>query len=202
MPEILKEECWNTVKENNFKIDLSVLKRDLESSASATKRQRISDDEIAKAAFESSLERINSVHTEIWKSIEEWGQTESKLSKYQCDMANTVANRLRNNRHLTAIEIGNAHKILDTVTEEAPELFFQLDELNEKENKAGKQKAEITLDTIKEIVKWDKKNKRLKDFEYQFMFNLAEGTKPLSDKNLFIAGLNLKKAKKYGFNEG
>ncbi len=27
------------------------------------------------------------------------------------------------------------------------------------------------------------------------MFNLAEGTKPLSDKNLFIAGLNLKKVK-------
>ncbi len=117
-----KEECWNTVKENDFKIDLSVLKGDLESSASATKRQRISDDEIAKAEFEASLARINSVHYEIWKNIEEWGQSENKLSKYQCDMANTIANRLRN-RHLTAIEIGNAHKILDTVTEEAPELF-------------------------------------------------------------------------------
>ncbi len=64
---------------------------------------------------------------------------------------------------VTAIEIGNAHKILDTVTEEAPELFFQLDELNQKESKAEKQKGEITLGSIKEIVKWDRKNKRLKD---------------------------------------
>lgn len=194
-----KEDCWNAVKENNFKIDLSVVKDDLESSSSATKRQRISDDEIAKAEFEASLERINSVHFQIWKNIEEWGQTEGKLSKYLSDMASTISNRLRLNRHLTPIEIGNAHKILDTVTEEAPELFYNLDELNEKESKAGKQKPEITLDIIKEIVKWDRKNKRLKDYEYKFMADLAEGKKTLTDRNLFIAGLNLKKVKKYGF---
>lgn len=194
-----KEDCWNAVKGNKFKIDLSVLKDDLESCSSATKRQRISDDEIAKAEFEASLERINSVHNQIWKSIEEWGQSEGKLSKYLSDMASTISNRLRLNRHLTPIEIGNAHKILDTVTEEAPELFYNLDELNEKESKPGKQKSEITLDIIKEIVKWDRKNKRLKDYEYKFMADLAEGKKTLTDRNLFIAGLNLKKVKKYGF---
>lgn len=196
-----KEECWNIVKENNFKIDLAVLKEDLESSASATKRQRISDDEIAKAEFEASLARINSVHHEIWKHIEEWGQTENKLSKYQCDMANTVSGRLRNNRQLTAIEIGNAHKVLDIVTEEAPELFFQLDELNETDTKPRKQKSEITLEMIKEIVKWDKKNRALKDFEYRFMADLAEGKKTLTDRNIFIATLNLKKVTRKGFGK-
>ncbi len=196
-----KEDCWNAVKKEDFKVDLTSIKEDIESSASATKRQRISDDEIAKAEFEASLERINSVHYQIWKNIEEWGQTEGKLSKYLSDMANTVSNRLRNSRHLTPIEIGNAHKILDIVTEEAPELFFNLDELNEKESKSGKQKPEITLDIIKEIVKWDRKNKCLKDFEYKFMADLAEGKKTITDRNLFIAGLNLKKVKKYGFGK-
>jgi hypothetical protein len=194
-----KEDCWNAVKSNDFKIDLSVLKNDLESSSSATKRQRITDDEIAKAEFEASLERINSVPHQTWKRIEEWGQLENKLNKYQSDMASTISNRLRLNRHLTAIEISNAHKILDIVTTDAPELFYDIDQLNQDEEKSCKQKTEITLDVIKEIVKWDKKNKRLKDFEYQFMFNLAEGTKPLSERNLFIANLNLKKVKKYGF---
>lgn len=194
-----KEDCWNAVKGNNFKIDLSVLKDDLESSSSATKRQRISDDEIAKAEFEVSLERINSVHHQIWKSIEQWGQSEGKLSKYLSDMASTISNRLRLNRHLTPIEIDNAHKILDTVTNEAPELFYNLDELNRKESKAGKQKVEITLDIIKEIVKWDRKNKRLKDYEYKFMTDLAEGKKELTDRNILIAEFNLKKVKKYGY---
>ncbi|MBK7108457.1 MAG: hypothetical protein IPH61_04685 [Bacteroidetes bacterium] len=102
---------------------------------------------------------------------------------------------------MTAIEIGNAHKILDIVTEKAPELFFRLDELNEKETKSGKKKTEITLDTIKEIVKWDRKNKRLKDFEYKFMADLAEGKKEFTDRNKLIAGLNLIKVKKYGFGK-
>lgn len=196
-----KEDCWNAVKEKDFKVDLSVIKEDLESSSSATKRKRISDDEIAKAEFEASLERINSVHYQIWKKIEEWGQAEGKLSKYLSDMASTISNRLRLNRQLTAIEIGNAHKILDAVTKEAPELFYNLDDLNQSAEKASNQKPEVTLEIIKEIVKWDRKNKRLKDFEYQFMFKLAEGTTPLTDKNLSIAILNLKKVKKYGFKE-
>jgi len=196
-----KEDCWNAVKGKDFKVDLSVLKEDLESSSSATKRQRISDDEIAKAEFEASLQRIKSVHPPIWRNIEEWGRSENHLSKYLCDMANTISKRLLNKRQLTAIEIGNAHKILDIVANEAPELFFPLDELNEKKNNEGEQKLSITLDDIKAVVKWDRKYKRMEDYEYKFMADLAEGKKPLTDKNLFIAGLNLKKVKKFGFGK-
>jgi mRNA-degrading endonuclease YafQ of YafQ-DinJ toxin-antitoxin module len=194
-----KEDCWNAVKEKDFKIDLSALKEDLESSSSATNRKRISDDEIAKAEFAASLERINSVHHEIWKNIEEWGRTGNRLSKYQCDMANTISTRLRNNRQLTSIEIDNAHKLLDIVIVEASELFFHFDELNKKDVNSEKKKPEITLETIKEIVKWDKKNKALKDFEYRFMADLAEGKKALSERNIFLADLNLKKVKRNGF---
>ena len=74
---------------------------------------------------------------------------------------------------MTAIKSGNAHKIIDIVTEEAPELFYNLSELNEKEeSKAGKQEQEITLDTIKGNCKVGQKNKRLKDYEYKFMADL------------------------------
>jgi hypothetical protein len=100
---------------------------------------------------------------------------------------------------LTTIEIENAHKIIDIVTQEAPELFFNLDQLNENEEKTIYQKSEISLDLIKEIVKWDKKNIVLKDFEYKFMVDLIEGKKPLTERNINIAELNLKKVKKYGF---
>jgi len=51
------------------------------------------------------------------------------------------------------------------------------------------------------MVLWDKKNKKLKDFEYKFMLDLSEGRKSMSDRNKFIAGLNLIKVKKFGFTE-
>ncbi len=194
-----KEECWNAVKSQDFKIDFTSIKDDLETSKSSTTRKRFSDDEIEKAEYEASIERIESVHFQIWKNIEEWGHSEGKLSHYLSDMANTISNRLRKKMQLTHIEISNAHKILDIVIQVAPELFFDLDEMNEKKIESGSDKKKITLEVIREIVKWDKRNKRLKDYEYKFMSDLAEGNKPLSDRNLSIAELNHQKVKKFGF---
>jgi hypothetical protein len=196
-----KEDCWNRVKGEEFTIDLSAIKEDIESNASASKRKSITDDEIAKTEREASLERITSVHHEIWKNIEQWGQSEGRVSKYLCDMANTISNRSRHKRQLSEIEMANAHKILDIVTLEAPELFFRLDELNQTENKSLGKNQSISLNLVKEIVKWDKKNRVLKDFEYKFMADLAEGRKTMTDRNIFIAALNLDKVKKYGFGK-
>ncbi|MFZ4400588.1 MAG: AIPR family protein [Bacteroidales bacterium] len=196
-----KEDCWNSVKEQNFNIDFIIIKEDIESSANTTKRKRVSDDELAKAQFAESIDRIKSVHYQIWKNIEEWGRSENKLSKYLCDMASTISSRLRLNRELTAIEIENSHKILDIVTQISPELFYNIDELNENEINSINEKSIITLEIIKDIIIWDKKNRKLKGYEFQFMYNLAEGKNPLTERNLFIAELNLKKVKKYGFIE-
>jgi hypothetical protein len=195
------EECWNSVKERNFDFDFSIITEDLESSSSATKRRRVSDDDLAKAEFEASISRIKSVHSQIWRDIEHWGQTNKNLTRYHCDIANTISNRLRSNRELTSIEISNAHKIMDIIVEEAPELFYKLDEIDESADNKPQQKSEITIEVIKDIVAWDKKNKRLKDYEYKFMSNLAEGKTPLTERNLFIAGLNLEKIKKQGFGK-
>ncbi len=55
---------------------------------------------------------------------------------------------------------------------------------------------------MKKIVQWDKKNKKLKDFEFIFMTELVERKKAFTDHNKKIASWNLAKVKKYGFNEG
>jgi hypothetical protein len=196
-----REECWNSVKERNFDFDFSVIKEDLESSSSVTKRRRVSDDDLAKAEFEASISRIKSVHFQVWRDIEHWGQTNKNLTRYQCDISNTISNRLRSNRELTSIEISNANKIIDIVAEKAPELYYKLDEIDESADNNHQQKSEITLEIIRDIVAWDKKNQRLKDYEYKFMSNLAEGKTPLTERNLFIAGLNLEKIKKQGFGK-
>jgi len=92
--------------------------------------------------------------------------------------------------------------VLDLVIEKAPELLDNIDELNKKEKeKKLNERNDITIEQINNIVQWDKKNKKLRDIEFRFMLELAEGRKPLSERNKFIAGLNLQKVKKLGFNE-
>lgn len=194
-----KEECWISVKENNFGVDLSGLKSDLEANDKKLKRRRISDDEIATAEFESQLARITSVHHKIWMDIEKWGRETGELTSYLSDMAGTISGRIRNRRKLSESEFQFATKILDIAIEKVPEIFYRLDELEITESSSS-EASEISLDIIKQVVAWDKKNKVLKDYEFLFMRDVAEGRKTLSDRNKFIANLNLSKVKKHGFS--
>ena len=89
---------------------------------------------------------------------------------------------------------------MDYVTEKAPELYDRVDEINESIKDQNKL-PEVDIEIIKKIVKWDKKNKVLKGFEYNFMLELAEGKKAFTERNKFIAGMNLNKVRKYGFEE-
>lgn len=134
--------------------------------------------------------------------IEEWGRESGELSEQKKSVAFNLAGKVRNNGRITDYERQTGITILDLVIEKAPELLDNVDELFEK-NKEQRDNGngEITLEQIINVVQWDKKNRKLKDFEYKFMLELSEGKKPLTDRNKFIARLNLQKVKKYGFTE-
>lgn len=65
-------------------------------------------------------------------------------------------------------------QFLDLVIEKAPELLDNVDELFERDKEQKENgNGEITLEQIINIVQWDKKNRKLKDFEYKFMLELS-----------------------------
>lgn len=193
-----KEECWTTIRELDLGISLEILKEDLAAKSNISRR-KISDNETALEELNASVERIRSVHPKTWKKIEDWGKCTGKLSHYQINMAFNIGKKVENKRNFSEIERMQSETIIDIVANQAPELFFDMETFFIEDNIAENKEQEITLDIVKEIIKWDKKNKRLKSFEYRFMVDLADGKKTMTDRNKFIAELNLKKAKKYGF---
>ena len=148
--------------------------------------------------IQEEIDKLKSVPPKIWHKIEDWGRTTELLSEQQKTIAYNLSGRVRNNTRISDQERQTGIMILDLVIEKAPELLDEIDELSELQNPLPKKQA-ITIDVIKKIVKWDKKNKRLKGFEYIFMSELAEGKKTLTDKNKLIAELNLAKVNKFGF---
>lgn len=194
-----KEECWTKVKNNDFNFDLNSIKQDMIDKKNPAKRIIVSDDETEIQQRKEELEKIKSIPTSVWKKIEDWGRETSQLSDTQQNIAWNLALKVRNGSSILPNEISNGISILDKVVTSNPDLLSEIDKINEQNNK-DKVNCEITLETVKKIVQWDKKNKRLKDIEFKFMADLAEGKRELTGKNLFIAGLNLKKVKKYGFN--
>ncbi|MEX1002206.1 MAG: AIPR family protein [Crocinitomicaceae bacterium] len=193
-----KEECWNAIKNEDFNIDLESLKTDLENKSSE-KRKKLTEDETQKAEIEASLNRLKSIHIKTWKKIEDWGRETQNLTQYQYDMASTLSSKMRNNREITDIQLNQGESILNIVAERNPELFFDMDDFFNADNDKKEKEVEISIDLIERIVQWDKRNKRLDAYKYRFMVDLLEGKKELTDRNKFLAGLNLKTAEKYGF---
>jgi hypothetical protein len=193
-----KEECWNAIKNESFDIDLEILNTDLEDK-STEKRKKLTDDETNKVEIEASLNRLRSIHPKTWQKIEDWGRETQHLTLYQCDMAFTLSSKIRNNRTITEIERNQGEAILNKVAEVNPELFFDMEDFFEEDNSKKVEEVEITLDLIERIVQWDKKNKRLDAYKYRFMVDLLEGRKALTDRNKYLARLNLKTVEKYGF---
>lgn len=195
-----KEECWVATKANKFDIDFTTVKADLENSKTATQRRRITDEETAILQIDAEIEKIKSVPSKIWHNIEDWGRTTGQLTEQQKTVAYNIAGRVRTGTKLSDYERTTGNLILDKVVEIAPELLFEIDDIvAEEANKKASDPGEVDLDLIDKIVKWDKKHRKLKDFQYLFMTDLLEGKRPLTDRNKQIASWNLEKIKKYGF---
>jgi len=193
-----KEDCWNAIKNEVFDINLDSLKSDLENK-STEKRKKLTEDETQKAEIEASLNRLKSVHIKTWKKIEDWGRVTQNLTQYQYDMASTLSSKIRNNRSITDIERNQGEVILNIVAELNPELFFDMDDFFNEDNEKKDIEVEITIELIERLVQWDKRNKRLDAYKYRFLADLLDGKKELTDRNKFLARLNLKTVEKYGF---
>jgi hypothetical protein len=193
-----KEDCWNSIKNEDFEIDLERLQSDLENKSSE-KRKKLTEEETQKAVIQASLNRIKSIHIKTWKKIEDWGRETKSLTQNQQDIVFTLKNKLKNNREITGIERNQGEFVLNFVADKNPELFYDMDDFYIEEDNNKKEEIEITIEVIDRIVQWDKRNKRLDVFKYRFMVELLEGKKELNERNKFLARLNLKTAEKYGF---
>jgi hypothetical protein len=194
-----KEECWISLKEHSLGVDLSDLKIDFE-DINSSKRKRLSLDDAKQAEIDASIEVLKSVHPKTWKKIEAWGRETGKLSLNQGNTAFSIASTVNNNRSFTDTERENGLLIIDIVSRESPELFYDMDEFFELDLEKKEEKINVTIDQIKELVNWDKKNKRLQMYEFKLMNEILKGEKELTDRNNYFAQKNIEKAKKWGFN--
>lgn len=193
-----REECWEALKKQTFDIDFSPLKSDFGNSKRSVKSETDIDAEIRK----QQEDLLYSYHPLIYKRIERWGSETGSLTLHQRNLLHHIASKIMEKKGFTEIEVSTVNKILDIVSSKASEileldeeLLKQFDALHSKGNK------EITLDSIKKIVQWDRKNKRLAPHEYTFMAELADGKKTLNDLNKKKASWYLNKVTRFGYLE-
>ena len=192
-----KEECWELLKQNNFKVDYSkLLEEDLEDSNTSSQRRRITDAEIALSQIQDELSTIRAIPSKIWLNIENWGKETGLLTEQQKTIAINLADKVKNiTRTVSESERQTGILILDRIVEKAPQLLDEIDEINGSNGNMS-EKSEITVDTIREVLEWDKTYKKLTPFERKLMRGLESGETILTDRNLLFARICLLKVKK------
>lgn len=194
-----KEECWLEIKKQKFSLDLESIRADREDPKNPLSRKKLSDDEAADSQIMAELDKIQTVPSAIWQKIEDWGKTTGLLSVQQQSVAWNIQGRIRNKTRISDYERASAIRILDTVIDHVPEIFLEIDELDNNISEIGNLQEEISVDLIKRIVVWDKSNKRLKDHHFKYMNDIINGVRPLNEQAKKYVGMNLLLLKKYGF---
>ena len=191
-----KEECWQEVKKQDFKLSLKSIETDLVDPRNPPSRKQISDEETIQAQIISELEKIKSVPGIIWNKIEEWGRATDLLTVQQQSVAWNLAGRIRNNNKITDYERTAGIRIMDIVIEQAPEILFEIDDLIA----APAENEEITMDLIKQMTAWDRKHKKLQDHHFKYMWDIVNGNTPLTGQSKKIIKQNLLFLRKHGFS--
>jgi hypothetical protein len=191
-----KEECWLDMKMQKFQIDISKLNSDLENPKKPTIRRRLTDEDTITQMVEEQTEKIRSVPPVVWHKIENWGRVTKELTDQQLNVAFNLSGKVRNRSKISEYERQAGIVILDKVIENVPDLLF---EIEDEEAHDAKNEVEITIDLVSRMVAWDRKNKRLKDFQFTFMNEITNGKRSLNEHTKKIVALNLKTLKKFGF---
>ena len=196
-----KEECWQEVKKQMFYLDMESIRSSLIDSKATVSRKKISDEEALQSIVAEETEKIKSIPSKIWNNIEEWGKVSGNLSVQEQNVAWNLAGKIRTNNKISDYDRSVGIRILDAVIEYAPEILFDIDEDISliDANSEDETNNNITIETIKRMVEWDRKNKRLKDHHFKYMSDIANGKITLNEQSIKYVRLNLEKIKKYGF---
>lgn len=196
-----KVDCWQLVKSHNFNFELSSIIQDLIDKKNPPKRIIVSDDETELQKRAEEIEKIKSIPTAVWKKIEDWGRETKNLSDTQQNIAWNLALKVRNGSNFLPNEISNGISIFDKVIITAPELLFEIDELQENTEKKTIKEPEITLEVIRKMIDWDRKNKRLKPHHFKMMFDIVRGNEKLTPQTKKYCLMNYNFLSKNGFKE-
>lgn len=195
-----KEECWNGLKTSSINFDQEIIRDDFGNTKSLNQRKRITENDSENQQIQEDIEKLKSIPYKIWDKIEQWGLVTEKLTQQQRNTALTISGRVRNNSKISDYERMTGIKIIDIVIINAPELLFEIDEITLKTELVGNENGiEITLDLIRKMVDWDRKNKRLKDQYFVYMNNIVQGKYPLNEKAENYAKISFRFLEKFGF---
>ncbi|MDQ4121738.1 MAG: AIPR family protein [Acidobacteriota bacterium] len=177
-----KEECWNQLKRHDFNINFkNTLRNDLEDPNNLSARRRLDDDDIQHIQAQEELSTIRGIPQEAWQAIADWGKNTELMSPQQATLAQNIYSILKRKTTIDEKTRQDAILILNHTVKYAPEILEEIEEVRKNQ----------IIELIKKIVRWNAENQVFDSQLKQYMSDLAEEKRELTeeDKRKVIACL-------------
>jgi hypothetical protein len=181
-----KEECWNHVKELDLNISFEEIPSEL-INGSGEVRKRTAMEETEQLLKQERRDRIASIPKQTWRVIEEWGSDTGNLSLSLCNIAYDIGSAVGHGKPVRDSLLPFAEKIIDLVIEKAPELFLEMDNIQECLSNEDEGQVEITIHLLKKLLRWDCRTKVFAPAEFNFIKMLAACRIYQQGRNTIIA---------------
>jgi hypothetical protein len=192
-----KEECWNAIRNEDFDIELEILKTDLENKSSE-KRKRITEDEVENQLIQAEVDFIKSIPKAKWLEINKIGSEIENITQHLKDRAINIQSSLRLNKVLSENQRRDAIKIIENILVSSPNFFDEVSEASRIPEAESNNK--ISSDLLTKMVLWDTKAKVLSAKELQYIADFAYGLKTLNDFHEKNIKRHLSRLQDAGFN--
>lgn len=113
-----KVDCWNSVKNNDFNLNLQKIKHYFEDEDSKN-RKREGKDEADRKLRRQILEDIKALGNDNWKKIYLWCKNTNNISQFYTDMAHNIGKKMRDGTVLSPKEIYTAHLLLEEIAKKS-----------------------------------------------------------------------------------
>lgn len=202
-----KEDCWYTIKQKSWNVNLAEIKSDLIDKSQPSKRYIIAETDEDNAQRDYELDLLNSIPFKMWKEIELWGKESGYLSIIQQSSAFDISFKIKNKKPLSDSDRIKAMAIFEIVCNHNIEILEKAEELSQETETTNPNRTTvlegetISMDLVIKMVEWDKRRKNLKDWQWNTMKAITEGKYPLEGKYIYACLMNLKVLKRAGFIE-
>lgn len=200
-----KEDCWETVKNNEWDFNLKKIKGDLIDPANPPKRNIEFD--VDEEEFVQNKAIIKSIPPGLWNEILQWGKESELFDTIKQTVVSNIAFKLRQNRAMADDEFHKGVEILDLVAKYNDELLQRTEEFTgkfvriEKPKHTDEQKDELILGLIKKMISFNQSQEKeiLSIEENDLLNDILNGIKENDFDSKIEVAKCLKKLEKRGF---
>ena len=200
-----KEECWESVKNNQWEYNLKDINSDLIDPSNPPKRNLKFD--VNEEELSQNKIIIKSIPPGLWNEVLQWGKESELLDTIKQTVVSNIAFKLRQNRILSDDEYQKGVDILDLVAKYNDELLQRTEEFTgkfvkiEKPKHTDEQKDELIIGLIRKMISFNQSLEKevLSIEENDFLHDILNGIKENYYDTQIEVGKCLKKLEKKGF---